>query len=316
MKNETYKMPNKIFSNYYTKEDIDFLMNIQQVKQSKEEELKIIEIKEDKVFEKIAADKKRIENDPRDLRECINNSETVLESIETVEKNIDELLDIYRKITKDFIIVTEKSDLNLEQYNFEQDVNNLLNEIRLAKKTEERIKKDNEKNYLIIDSFLNSKFIYNFDDNEKVSFENLTLDNLKDNMILKIFDKRVELPYTKKEVADFLNTYPDNYRTVQDVISKEFIMNISLFNKHPILSRFKEAYYLCRTKEMMSVFDSFNYAKGIMFRSDLNSYIIAASKSKKQLEDYIHCLENNKLNEFSHFKIIFNVNPLAIRHSY
>ena len=94
------------------------------------------------------------------------------------------------------------------------------------------------------------------------------------------------------------------------------MVNISLFNKHPVLARFREAYFLCRTKEMMSVFESFNYAKDLMFRSDLNSYIIAAVKSKKQLEDYIYCMEHNKLNEYSHFKIVFNVNPLAVKGSF
>ena len=62
---------------------------------------------------------------------------------------------------------------------------------------------------------------------------------------------------------------------------------------------------------MMSIFESFNYAKSIMFRSDLNAYIIAASKTKKQLEDYIECLETSNLENFKHFKIVFSVNPLA-----
>ena len=90
------------------------------------------------------------------------------------------------------------------------------------------------------------------------------------------------------------------------------MISISMFNRHPILARFKEAYYLCRTKEMMSIFESFSYAKSMMFRTDLNPYIIAAVKSKKQLEDYIRCLEENKLEEYSYFKIVFDVNPLAV----
>ena len=147
---------------------------------------------------------------------------------------------------------------------------------------------------------------------DNVNFYNLTLDNLKDKPILKICERRVELPYTKKEIEDFLHTYPEEYKTVQDVIRKEFMINISIFNKHPILARFKEAYYLCRTKEMMSIFESFSYAKGIMFKTEINPYIVAAVKSKKQLEDYIKCLEENKLDEYPHFKIIFEVNPLKV----
>ena len=113
-----------------------------------------------------------------------------------------------------------------------------------------------------------------------------------------------------------MELYPQSYKTVQDVILKEFIVSISIFNKHPTLSKFKEAYYLCRTKEMMTIFDSFNYAKSIMFRSDINAYIIAATKSKRQLEDYIYCVENNQLDKFKHFKITYNINPMATRKSH
>ena len=60
---------------------------------------------------------------------------------------------------------------------------------------------------------------------------------------------------------------------------------------------------------MMNIFDSFSYAKKIMFRSDINSYVIAAVKSVKQLEEYIECVEENKPEKFSYFKIIYDVKP-------
>ena len=47
-----------------------------------------------------------------------------------------------------------------------------------------------------------------------------------------------------------------------------------------------------------------------MFRRDLNPTIIAAVRSQKELEDYIECLDNNRLEDFNHFKITFEVNPL------
>ena len=61
----------------------------------------------------------------------------------------------------------------------------------------------------------------------------------------------------------------------------------------------------------MTIWESFSYAKNIMLKSEINPYIIAASKSRKQLEEYIHCLENNKLDEFKYFKIIYEINPLS-----
>ena len=208
----------------------------------------------------------------------------------------------------------KKHELDLDKYVLQQDVYRLYDLIDSTMISEINIKKDNEKNYVIVDSFLKKTLKYKFDKKNNVEdFKNLTPDNITDNLELRVYEKKVELPYTKEEVLKYLETYPKNYKTVQDVISKEFIVSISLFNKHPVLSKFKEAYYLCRTKEMMSIFDSFNYAKSIMFRSDINAYIIASVKSKQQLEDYIDCLENDKLEKFKHFKIVYKVNPLNIK---
>ena len=313
MMNNNVQIKDFVFTQYLNDEEIHFLLEFDNKQESVNKQIKVAEDKKEKVLIKISDSKKKLENDPRQLRDFINNSESVLESIERIYSNLNDLLNLYRDIEKLFLIVAEKSDLKLENYNFEQDINRLKEVIKKASSMEISINIDNEKNYLIVNSFLDKTLKYNFNNEKNVDFRTLNLDNLQDNLVLKIYEKRVELPYTKKEVEDFLETYPDNYKTVQDVIAKEFMIHISLFNKHPVLSRFKEAYYLCRTKEMMSVFDSFNYAKSIMFRSEISSYIIAACKSKRQLEDYIYCLENNKLDEYKHFKIIFNVNPLAVK---
>ena len=235
-----------------------------------------------------------------------------MESIEIVYKNLSELQNNYRSIEKSLVLISEKRKLNLDNNEINGEIKVLLQKIEFTKLYEERIKVDNEKNYLIINSSIEKTPNYNLKFNKTTGFESLTLENLQDNPVLKICEKRVELPYTKKEIEQFMQNYPNEYKTVQDVIVKEFMINISMFNKHPILSRFREAYYLCRNKEMMSILDSFNFAKGIMFRSEINPYIIAAVKSKKQLEDYIKCLEENKLDDYTHFKIVFEINPLAV----
>ena len=39
-------------------------------------------------------------------------------------------------------------------------------------------------------------------------------------------------------------------------------------------------------------------------------HIIAAVKNKKQLEEYIKCVDENKLDDFKYFKIKYEINPL------
>ena len=306
------KISDEIFHEITEQIYIDFLNEFGEKQANIEEKLNEVERKKEKIVSKILENKEKIEDAPKEKREHLSNAESVLESIEQIYENLTKLQNCYRSVEKTLIIVEEQKRLTSENYDLKAGVYTVIEKIKEAQNTENEIKQDNEKNNMIIDSYLEKSNIENVTIEEPISIFDLNSDNLKDNPVLKICEKRVELPYTKKEIEDFLKTYPNEYKTIQDVIRKEFMIHISVFNKHPILSRFKEAYYLCRNKEMMSILDSLNFAKSMMFKSEINPYIIAAVKSVKQLNDYIDCLETNKLEDYKYFKIVFEVNPLAV----
>ena len=300
-----------MFEVVFDQDNVKFLDELSEKIEKNNKEIQELEEKKQKIVEKIASQKQQVEHEPKEQREYISNSESVMESIDAVYKNLIELQNNYKSIEESLLIATQKNAMDSNNIFFEAEAKTLLQKIELTKIYEVNIKNDNEKNYFIINSFLDKTENDTSSVKTPVNFYNLTKENLQDNMVLKKSKKRVELPYTKREIEQFMEKYPEEYQTVQEVIAKEFMINIASFNKHPALSRFRESYYLCRNKEMMPIFDSFGFAKRIMFRSEINPYIIAASKSKKQLEDYIKCLENNKLEDFKHFKIIFEVNPLS-----
>ena len=316
MENNVDEIKNSIFGQYMKEEHLKFLSDFYENQEKVTKDIKNIEQKRKRVIEKISDDKKKIADDPRELREYINDSESVLEAADRIYNNLDQLLNNYRNVEKNFMFIVKKYELKLESFILQQDIYRLSDLISSTILLESNVEKDNERNEVIVDSFLNRNLKYIYGRNTAADFKNFNLDNLEDNLELRVYEKRVELPYTKDEIKKYMELYPQSYKTVQDVILKEFIVSISIFNKHPTLSKFKEAYYLCRTKEMMTIFDSFNYAKSIMFRSDINAYIIAATKSKRQLEDYIYCVENNQLDKFKHFKITYNINPMATRKSH
>ena len=132
-----------------------------------------------------------------------------------------------------------------------------------------------------------------------------------DTLIISEKNKKVFLPYTKQEIALYLEQYPDSYHSFEDVVKKEFILSLDYYMKHPVVARFREAYSLIRDRESKSVIDAFKYAIDMMFRYELNPVIIAACKTQDQLEDYLSCLEKNTLDDFTDFNIRFEVNPLA-----
>lgn len=69
---------------------------------------------------------------------------------------------------------------------------------------------------------------------------------------------------------------------------------------------------LIRDKEAKSIFDAFKVAMDMMFNYNLNPAIITACKSQSQLEHYIECVSNQRLDEFKDFEIRFEVAPLKV----
>ena len=79
-----------------------------------------------------------------------------------------------------------------------------------------------------------------------------------------------------------------------------------------MVARFREAYSLIRDRESKSIIDAFKFAVDIMFNYELNPVIIAACKTQEELEDYLSCLNRQKLDEFTAFEIKYEISPLKI----
>lgn len=134
----------------------------------------------------------------------------------------------------------------------------------------------------------------------------------KDNNVLIISEKdnKVFLPYRIEEINDYLAQFPDQYTSFENVVEKEFILPLDYYMSHPVISRFREAYSLCRDREGKPVLESLKYGMDLMFNNKLNPAIIAACKTQNQLTNYLNCLEKNDLTSFTDFEIKFEMNPL------
>lgn len=133
-----------------------------------------------------------------------------------------------------------------------------------------------------------------------------------DNKVLTVSESKncVFIPYTVTEIHRYLEQYPNHYSSFEDVVKKEFVLPLSYYMKHPVLARFRETYSLIRDREAKSVMEAFKYAFDLMFKSELNPTIIASCKTQEQLENYLNCLDNHKLEDFHDFEIKFEISPL------
>ena len=198
-------------------ENAEFIINLDAKKRFVKEELEEVERKKHQVVKKLSEYKKLIKKNTKEYSDYIRSSESVLESIELIFKNLNELQNRYDNIEASLVVMLEKGKANLP---YEEIKEKIIKKIDNTVIVEERIKEDNEKNNLIINNFIDYSFENNDESSEMAEFYNLTLENLEDKPVLKIREKVVELPYTKKEIEDFLKTYPNEYKSVQDVIQK------------------------------------------------------------------------------------------------
>ena len=309
-----------ILEGLFEPSDFEFLKDSNNKQEKIEFKIKMVRLKREKIIEcinKINIEGNELEKiDTSKLKKYVDSAEDAFEGTNKIVANLTELSNYFNEIEKNIIELIVKKESNTNE-NLLARVEKINQKIAIYKAEEKRIEAENEKNELKIEKFFrDNKLDTGLKENGKSIIEkkeiSKNITNVQDNLELIVSErqKRVYLPYTKAEIEDFLYNYPDEYETARDVIEQEFIADISIYNKHPVLARFREAYSLCRNKEMKSPIDSLKFAMNIMFRTDLNPTIIAAVKSQKQLEDYIECLEKNKLDEFKYFTITFEVNPI------
>ena len=134
---------------------------------------------------------------------------------------------------------------------------------------------------------------------------------MTENEVLIISEKenKVYLPYKKTELKSYMTQFPDSYYSYKNVIEKEFILPLNYFMKNQSMARFRETYSLYRDREATNVVDAFKNAMKLAFKGNLNRAIIAACKTKKQLNNYLLCLNENKTDDFVDFKIVYDMGP-------
>ena len=237
----------------------------------------------------------------KDYSEEINNiSEKFAKNIEKLNSLKSFLIDI----NSGFISLSRSASSDEVAINLKEKINSYFS-------TYEEIKKDIMLADIEVDRFVKRINSSNDKKSEEVS-EEISDGNIQNNntLIISEKDNKVFLPYTVSEIQSYMEKYPKEYKSLEYVINKEFILPLDYYTKHPSLARFREAYSLIRDREAKSVFDALKYALNIMFKYDLNPAIISACKTEEALNLYIECLENKDLSKFNLFKIEFRLNPL------
>ena len=134
---------------------------------------------------------------------------------------------------------------------------------------------------------------------------------LADNNCLLISETKgkVFLPYKINELREQFEAKTSKYASLSEMIEQEYILPITQF-KNSMLARFKATFELMRKKEKASLFEALDFALELSFVSTLNPAIIVACKNKFELDVYLACLHEEKLENFKIFDIKYESCPI------
>lgn len=311
---------NENLNNYFTKQEFNFINGLD-FENLKLNELNLKELNYQNMFNNILHNLDVPDKD-ENCKTLIAKAENILVKVNENISNISDLKNrlenISAKITE-LLLEVEANPTNKDNY-FDkiQDLKDTINNLS--------IDIEDTKSKILVNDIHADTFLKNPD---VIKYINLKIDmvspaeleipsssddDIHDNNTLLISEKlqKVFLPYSVKEVMSYLEQYPKEYSSFSDVITKEFIFPYSYYSKHTVVSRFREAYSLIRDRESKSIIDAFKFAVDIMFNYELNPAIIAACKTQEELENYLSCLNRQKLDEFTTFEIKYEISPLKI----
>lgn len=310
-----------ILNGLFTEKDFDFLKNSNSYESNIDIRLKSAIKKRDKIIEykTYISDNSSISKDTVDATEnAFKSINEIIVSLYNLKENIQEI----EKVILELIVKKENHSYS------DKDLNSSISEIKQKindfDSYSNKIDKIIFSNYIIVKSFFEKYYSTTFDDAPTMDDVNYKTEShlekqdssqdlgISDNLVLKISGKenKVYLPYYKSEILDYMQSYPDVYKTAQDVIDREYIVGLTFFTRHPVLARFRETYSLIHNREMKSVTDALKRALDLMFKYELNPAIIAGLKSEADLDLLLDCLDKKNLDNFKPFKIVFEYNPV------
>lgn len=246
------------------------------------------------------------ENIPEEISETnnqINNEENSKDTLPDVDENVLE------EILKEPSVLEENSNENSEDLTslLDTELTDLLNsefedKPQTTKKKSEKIpKKDRPSLKRAHEVSPIEELIHKIESAEEK------------NKVLIISERLncVYLPYRLSELKNYMSYYPNVYSSLSDVVKKEFVLDLSNFRRNPSKSRFDETYNLVKNRSGKSVIKAFSRATKLSHKTDLDPVVIAACKTDYELDCYLDCMQHNKLETFTFFKILYEALPIT-----
>ena len=140
---------------------------------------------------------------------------------------------------------------------------------------------------------------------EKVPEEPVEEPALDEENVLYISYKNeyARLPYSTEDIERIFSESPEKYSSIKDIIDKEYTVSLKNY-KINSSSVYDECYNIAKNIEGYNSLKAIKYASSIKRVANANPLVIRACKNIENIDLYIKCLSENKLEDFKLFKII------------
>lgn len=279
-------------------------------------------------------------NDPKDSNSLISCLNGIQKSFDNIKENINNLIELkqylenitrsseddqisYSDYNSKYVLLFEKiSEDNIFYYSFMESLLKYMEVIFPENLPPIPIFDKDE------DALFENKKINNFDETllyeeERHNFEETLFDknfentlpendsyNVEDEqefldktLLISNKTKTAILPYSISDLEAFFLNNKEKYSSMQEVIDEKYSVSLDKY-KNSAFSRFKETFSLAK-KSNLPFLQTLNLANELFFNTNLNPIIIKACKNLNELDIYLSCLENNCLNDFNCFNIIY-----------
>lgn len=211
------------------------------------------------------------------------------------------------ELTEEDILSFDVTDETLDDINItDNDEENLLDELLLESIIEEDFKVEPEPIKITPKEEVQKPIISIEEKIKKI--QSAESDN--ETLVISERTNSIYLPYKVTELLRYVETYPNVYSSLADVVEQEFILPFDYFMKHPFKSRFFETYNLIRNRQGKPVTHAVTAGLKLIYKHNLNPAIIAACKTEHELNSYLYYLDNKNLKGFKFFNIHYDINPL------
>lgn len=252
------------------------------------------------------------------LKKLIETLDALNISSECLETDLQKYNDIFKE---DFNCIYKNTD-NIEKFLYKNNISNFSNQSFETNddtllETLEETSKNTQSTSQIANSDVNTSSSNNNSVSSPIAEPAInttssTISNahyIENTLIISETRGKVILPYKLSTVQEIFSQNNDIYLSVKDVIDKVFTLPIDYYHYSPI-ARFKEAFKLVRYKEKGSKIKALALAFELFVNYNLHPAIITACNSLDELDIYLACLEENNLQDFHFFNIIYEI-PLA-----